>query len=531
MLYLCWILCLAAAAPGAVISRDWNAGKLTLHLDDGTAELEWLSPVAFRFSRNWSDAIPRSAPLTHGKIAPELEDVGSTITMRTKYLSVDLDRTDLRLHIHSGETQVADATLSREGSGAEVRILLARDERIFGLMGGAGAKLNLRGERLERQHGFFFTSAGYGMFVRSPADCIFDLNRGAIEAPGADSMEYVFYYGPTAKEILEQYASLISKNEVKAAALDLLSPDRLPKETQKLPAAPIQSWDALAGLVRTLNNWSLSGVPYPALDLSVFDGAPANLQRRAADLSMLLPIVYRGLESSSGENGIDSATRKAWTPYLLTYLREAFDRGYPLIRPLPMQFSRDANSDWQADVFMLGDEVLLAPMVTPGARRRLELPRGNWTDLRTNIEYHGQQTIEVDAPPGRVPMFVRNGWIVPLDAGTILGEKMELHYFPSLGAEFFLWEPGIDDNSQFHAAPAGDFVRVEIESQKPRTYEWVLHHTKAAREVVEESGAYIKVDRREQLRPGAWWHDARNNNLHLMLRAEAGSDRIVNISF
>jgi len=157
----------------------------------------------------------------------------------------------------------------------------------------------------------------------------------------------------------------------------------------------------------------------------------------------------------------------------------------------------------------------------------VDLPRGIWTDFRTNTEYRGNQTVQVDAPAGHVPMFVRNGWIVPL----AMKDAMELHYFPSLGAEFFIWEPEKNDNSQVHAAPAGDYVRVEIESQISRTYEWILHHTKAAREVAEESTVYRRAAQRTQLRPGMWWHDAANNNLHVMVQADAGSDRIVNISF
>ncbi len=516
----CVLLLLASAASAGIVSRDWSAGKLSMRLDDGAAELEWLSPVAFHFSRNWSGAVPRLAALAHENIAPELEDAGPIITMRTKYLTVDLDRNDLALRIHSGQTPVTEAALAQSGGGVELRIALAQNERVYGLMG-AGPSLNIRGERIERQHGYFFTSAGYGMLVRWPVSCVFDFRRGAIEAGGADSMDYIFYYGPTPKEILEQYASLLPNSEVKAESLDLLSPDRLPKAAQKLPAAPVRSWGDLAALVRTILDWSLSGVTYPALDLSKFDDAPLPVRRRAADLSTLLPIVFR----SAGEGGIDTAVRRAWTPYLVTYLREAYDRGYPLIRPLPMQFPRDADSDRQTSVFMLGDEVLLAPVLGPSARRRIELPRGNWTDLRTNIEYPGRQTIEVNAPPGRIPAFVRNGWIVPFAAEN----KMELHYFPSLGAEFFLWEPELEENSQFHAAPAGDFLRVEIETQRERTYEWILHHVAAPRAVSEESGEYKRVSRRDQLRPGAWWHDAARNNLHLMLHAAAGSDRIVNI--
>ena len=515
--------CLCYAAQAAVVSRDWNAGKLEIKLDDGSAELEWLSSVAFRFARNWSDSVPLLSRLQHDKITPSFEDVGSTMTMRSKYITVALDRGDLGLRITSGGTPVTQTTLTRTAAGPELRFTMMPEERVFGLMGGPGAKLNVRGEKLDRQHGFFFTSVGYGIFVRSPASCVFDMKNGLVQASGADSMEYIFYYGPTAKEILEQFASFYPKPEVKPESLDLLAPDRLPKSAMKLPDTPVRSWDSLAALVRTILSWTLSDVTYPALDLSIFDGAPADVKQRAADFSTMFPVVYRSL----GEGGIEMATRKAWTPYLITYLREAFDRGYPLIRPLPMQFSKDSNTDRQTDVFMIGDEVLLAPVVGPGARRRIELPRGIWTDLRTNAEYAGNRTVEVDAPPGRVPMLVRNGWIVPL----AVEDKMELHYFPSLGAEFFLWEPDLGENSQFHAAPAGDFVRVEIETRRRRTYEWILHHTKSPREVAEDSGAYQKVERREQLRPGSWWHDAKLNNLHLMLRAEAEADRIVNISF
>ncbi len=368
---------------------------------------------------------------------------------------------------------------------------------MFGLHGrNEGPRLNVRAERLERRQGFFFTNAGYGIFVRTPERCIFNLPNGTVEMPGAPVIEYTFYYGPTPKEIMEQHWTVVRTGEEEVA------PTPVPK-------AAIDSWAALRALVLKLNQWSLSAVLFPALNLVSFDGAPGEVKQRARDLSELL------------------ANREVWNPYFITYLREAHDRGLPLIRPLPMQFSRDANSDQQADVFMLGDEVLLAPVLGPGGKRRLDLPRGLWTDFRTNTEYRGNQTVEVDAPAGRVPMFVRNGWIVPL----AMKDEMELHYFPSLGGEFFLWEPDKNDNSQFHAAPAGEFVRVEIETQVSRTYEWVIHHMKAAHEVAEDATAYQRVARRALLRPGTWWHDDATNNLHVMVQAEPGSDRIVSISF
>jgi Glycosyl hydrolases family 31 len=509
------ILFLAAALRAGVVSRELRDGKLTIRMDDGAGEVEFISAVSFRFARSWGGEIEALPKIAHDRIVPTFTETGGALSLRTRYITLNLDPANLNWRVKSGDATVASGTVTKG-----LRVQLNQSDKVFGLMGGSTGRLNLRGDKLERDHGFFFTNAGYGIHLRAPQRAVFDLGTGAIDTAGAKSIEFTFYFGPTAKEIIEQHAMVTGATEVTGEALDLLTADRLPKVATRVQQEKVSSWDGLSALVRKLNQWSLSAVLYPAIDVSLFDG---EVRGRAADLCTLLPIVYRG----EGEGGIDAQTRRAWTPYLVTYLREAHDRGFPVIRPLPFQFSKDPNADRQADVFMLGDEVLIAPVLTTGSKRKLELPRGNWTDLRTNAEYRGNQAIEVDAPMGRVPMFVRNGWIVPLAAQG----KMELHYFPSLGGEFFLWEPEVQENSQFHAAPAGDFMRVEIESQVRRTYEWVIHHAKAPREIAEDAATYQKVAERGSLRPGTWWHDDGLNNLHVMLRAEPGSDRIVNISF
>lgn len=360
------LVCLLTAVLSAgVVSRDWAAGKLTLKLDDGGAEIEWISPVAFRVSRTWGGSPATLPKISHEAIVPTFEDVGQMLSMRTKYLTVEVDRGEMAIRVKSGENPVATMRL---GEGADVRLSLREDERVFGLMADS-PKLNLRGQKLTRERGFFFTSGGYGVHTRFPSQWSFDLKDGVMNAPGAKTIEYLFYYGPTAKEILEQHASAMGSIEVKSSALDLLTSSQLPREAMPLKSAPnASSADALARLIRTLNEWSLSGVLYPAVDVGDFDYLRGDARQRLTDLCSMLPIVFR----NSGEGGINAATRLKWRPYLITYLREAYDRGYPLIRPLPMQFSKDANSDRQNDVFMLGDEVLLAP--TMGPKRKLDLP-------------------------------------------------------------------------------------------------------------------------------------------------------------
>jgi len=83
----------------------------------------------------------------------------------------------------------------------------------------------------------------------------------------------------------------------------------------------------------------------------------------------------------------------------------------------------------------------------------------------------------------------------------------------------------------FHAAPAMDFLRVEIETRVARTYEWVLHHTASPKDVGESSGAYRRAASQQAMQAGTWWHDDVRNDLHVLLRADADTDRIVNISF
>jgi hypothetical protein len=495
------LLIAISAAHAGVLSRDWGNGTLSLQLDDGVAEVEWISSTAFRYSRG-AASLPVLPKIRHEAVALEFEDTRDALKLRGRYVTVEVDKATAKLRVSANNETIA--TLSVEPASDGLVLNVAPLGRIFGLAGPGDSQR-------------FFFSSGYGIFVRAPRTCTFDLDHGTVRAPSSRSMDVIFYYGPTPKEIFEQHQSVTGRTEISAQSLFVPSSDRLPSAASPLPVTALDSWDSLSKLVRTLNEWSLSAVIYPALDLSTVSSARGEIARRASDLAAILPLLY------GDRSTVNLAARERWEPYLVTYLREAYDRGYPLIRPLPVQFSRDKNLDPQPGIFMLGDEVLLAPVIAPGSHEHLQLPRGLWTDLRTNVEYKGNQAIDLEVPPGQVPILARNGAILPLAAKN----AMELHYFPSLGGEFFLWETDKRDNSQFHAAPAGDFMRVEIESKVSRTYEWVIHHTK--RPVTVEDCKQVR--QRAALQPGTWWHDKARNDLHVMVRVEAGADSIVNISF
>jgi hypothetical protein len=108
---------------------------------------------------------------------------------------------------------------------------------------------------------------------------------------------------------------------------------------------------------------------------------------------------------------------------------------------------------------------------------------------------------------------------------------MELHYFPTLPAEFFLLENDVQQWTQVHAGPAADLMRLEIEAKSGHAYQWVVHHVERPGGVSFEERRYREVSSLDRLGAGAWFWDAGRKNLHIRLRAEAGEDSIVNVTW
>src|SRR5207249_4847632 len=106
-----------------------------------------------------------------------------------------------------------------------------------------------------------------------------------------------------------------------------------------------------------------------------------------------------------------------------------------------------------------------------------------------------------------------------------------LHYFPKLAAEFFLFETDQQEWTLIHAAPAGDIIRLQIEAQKPRDYQWVVHHVERPSNVGFGSVQYKEAASLAALANGAWFYDAAQKNLHVRVAVKAGEDCIINVSF
>jgi alpha-glucosidase len=125
--------------------------------------------------------------------------------------------------------------------------------------------------------------------------------------------------------------------------------------------------------------------------------------------------------------------RYALLPYIYTLAWEASQSGAPLMRPMFWTNPTD-SSLWNIDdQFLLGDAVLVAPIVEPGATsRKIHLPEGIWFDYRDDQRYEGNQTVSTEAALQRIPLFIRGGAVLPMKVEGFL----ELHiYLPHDGIQ------------------------------------------------------------------------------------------------
>jgi alpha-D-xyloside xylohydrolase len=103
--------------------------------------------------------------------------------------------------------------------------------------------------------------------------------------------------------------------------------------------------------------------------------------------------------------------RERLRPYLLELSEQAHRTGAPVMRPLFFGFPDDDHAWRVDDQFLLGPDVLVAPVTESGARSRtVYLPAGTrWTDTAMGEVHEGGTTPDVAAPLERIPVFVREG--------------------------------------------------------------------------------------------------------------------------
>ena len=93
-------------------------------------------------------------------------------------------------------------------------------------------------------------------------------------------------------------------------------------------------------------------------------------------------------------------------PMILELAKQASKTGEPIVKPMALAFP-DGGFETVIDQFMLGDNILVAPVVEKGARsRKVVFPEGKWKSDEGEL-INGGKTMEITVPLKRLPYFTR----------------------------------------------------------------------------------------------------------------------------
>lgn len=103
--------------------------------------------------------------------------------------------------------------------------------------------------------------------------------------------------------------------------------------------------------------------------------------------------------------------RESLREYLITLTKEAHERGLPLIRALFLVYPQDAESWEIKDEYLLGADILVAPVTEAGQRQKTIYFPGDeiWISAADRTCYRGGSRAVVETPIERIPVFIREG--------------------------------------------------------------------------------------------------------------------------
>ncbi|WP_161879316.1 glycoside hydrolase family 31 protein [Alkalibacterium sp. MB6] len=149
--------------------------------------------------------------------------------------------------------------------------------------------------------------------------------------------------------------------------------------------------------------------------------------------------------------------RHALIPYLYTANILTHEEGIPLVQPIYYEHPFEEKAYEIRNEYYFGNELLVLPITrkkdneTLYGSELIYLPEGNWFDVFTNFRYKGGSVLQIFREETAMPVFAKEGSIIPLDAqptktkATELPEVLEWHLYPGASHSYDLIEDRGED--------------------------------------------------------------------------------------
>jgi alpha-glucosidase len=202
-----------------------------------------------------------------------------------------------------------------------------------------------------------------------------------------------------------------------------------------------------------LLNLGLSGMPFVGVDIGGFGGdTHGELLARWFQAGAFYPFCRNHAMTGTNPHEpwafgpeVEAIARRALElryqllPYLYNLFYAAAQTGAPILRPLVWHYPQDPVTFNLSDQFLVGGDLLAAPVVQPGqTARAVYLPEGVWYRWGSDARREGPAHIMAEAPLAELPLFVRGGAIVPMwpvaqHTGALQRDQLRLHLWPGAG--------------------------------------------------------------------------------------------------
>ena len=317
---------------------------------------------------------------------------------------------------------------------------------------------------------------------------------------------YTYLYNKTVYDVLEEK---LGKGEVTLFARSATA------GSQQFPVHwggdCVATFESMAETIRGGLSLCLSGFGFWSHDIGGFEQtAPADVYKRWCAFGLLSS--HSRLHGSStyrvpwlyDEEAVDvlrffTKLKCRLMPYLFAKACEAHEEGVPVMRAMTLEFPDDPACDYLDRQYMLGDSLLVAPILWPDGGVDYYLPEGRWTNFITNQVVEGGRWVFEKHGYLSLPLMAKPNTIIPVGANDgrpdyDFGDGVTFHVFELQdGATATARVTTVKGKEAMavKASQKGKQIRIQVRGEKKR-WSALLRNVKSVQSV---EGGVAKKDK------------------------------------